>query len=169
MSIVRQLPPRRPVVRTCSNCFSFPCYSTTTELLTTFSFLLYVLVCGGFIVRSFGNITSPNYPSNYDDMLNCKWQFQVPSSNRIMFQFYPLFSTELGYDRVSVAQLIFCLLTAVDVLLAFSRAVLNRRECAFADLRWHFTFVQADSRAQWQRKCQQHIHDQLQYGDGSLH
>ncbi|EFX88478.1 hypothetical protein DAPPUDRAFT_95239 [Daphnia pulex] len=58
--------------------------------------------CGGFVTHSFGNITSPNYPSNYDDMLNCKWHFQVPSSNRILFQFYKLFRTEQGYDRVSI-------------------------------------------------------------------
>lgn len=58
--------------------------------------------CGGFVTHSFGNITSPKYPSNYDDMLNCKWHFLVQSSHRILFQFYKLFSTEHGYDRVSI-------------------------------------------------------------------
>ena len=38
-------------------------------------------------------------------MLNCKWQFQVGINNRIIFQFFQLFSTELGYDRVSVSYL----------------------------------------------------------------
>lgn len=59
-------------------------------------------VCGGIVIHPYGNITSPHYPAHYENMLNCKWHFQAPTLTRIILQFHKNFSTELGYDRVSV-------------------------------------------------------------------
>ena len=54
------------------------------------------------VTHSLGNVTSPNYPHHYDDMLHCKWLFLAPPGHRLVFQFHRHFSTELGYDRVTV-------------------------------------------------------------------
>merc|ERR1712243_227037 len=35
-------------------------------------------------------------------MLHCKWLFLAPPGHRLVFQFHRHFSTELGYDRVTI-------------------------------------------------------------------
>ena len=80
---------------------------TRTEPAINYTLIFYFnLVCGGIVTHSFGNITSPNYPEKYENFLHCKWLFQVGAKQRISFQFHELFSTEIGYDRVTVYLLI---------------------------------------------------------------
>lgn len=50
-----------------------------------------------------GYIESPNYPLEYDDYANCHWLIQAPESNyRVVVYFMSSFSTQTGFDRLTV-------------------------------------------------------------------
>ena len=57
--------------------------------------------CGGHIIGSFGKFTSPNYPKNYGDNLNCTWIIKAPQYYIIELKFQH-FDLENGYDSVEI-------------------------------------------------------------------
>ncbi|XP_052762286.1 protein SpAN-like [Mya arenaria] len=52
----------------------------TVDILETAS-------CGAAIQSHYGEITSPNYPSNYPNNTNCVWNITGPPGSRLMLQF----------------------------------------------------------------------------------
>ena len=42
-------------------------------------YVLFVATCGGSFTSATGSLSSPNYPHNYDNNLNCYWTITVPS------------------------------------------------------------------------------------------
>jgi len=44
-------------------------------------------MCGGDIHGYSGQITSPNYPNNYDNHTNCTWNITVPEGFRVLLHF----------------------------------------------------------------------------------
>lgn len=45
------------------------------------------LECTGKLTAPYGSFTSPNYPKNYDNKLNCSWLIEVPESHVIELKF----------------------------------------------------------------------------------
>lgn len=43
--------------------------------------------CGGNFTMTRGNITSPNYPNNYDPHTHCQWLLRTEPSHSILFKF----------------------------------------------------------------------------------
>ncbi|XP_046448205.1 CUB domain-containing protein 2-like [Daphnia pulex] len=49
-----------------------------------------------------GYISSPNYPLEYDDYVDCRWLIQAPEFNyRIIVYFMGNFTTKTGFDRLT--------------------------------------------------------------------
>ena len=42
-------------------------------------FLLFIEICGDSYTAATGQLTSPNYPSYYDNNIDCVWRIAVPS------------------------------------------------------------------------------------------
>ncbi|KAI9562416.1 hypothetical protein GHT06_013386 [Daphnia sinensis] len=57
--------------------------------------------CGGLISGYSGIISSPNYPNEYGNSLDCRYLVQVPCGYRVRLYFNS-FNTESGYDFVNV-------------------------------------------------------------------
>ncbi|XP_078583854.1 enteropeptidase-like [Branchiostoma floridae x Branchiostoma japonicum] len=58
--------------------------------------------CGGNLTApSGGPVTSPNYPSNYGNQLNCEWSITLPEGRIIRLKF-DYFNTDNGYDILTI-------------------------------------------------------------------
>ena len=55
-------------------------------------------ICGGYIYDSAGTITSPNYPENYGDNLDCTWRIQTRRGRTFSFYFDALNVTSANTD-----------------------------------------------------------------------
>ena len=45
------------------------------------------VACGGLITATSGYISSPRYPNNYANNLDCEWHINVPEGKRIKIDF----------------------------------------------------------------------------------
>lgn len=52
-----------------------------------YGILLLFLECGGLQKSVKGIITSPNYPNNYDNNMECLWIIEVPATHTINLAF----------------------------------------------------------------------------------
>ena len=75
-------------------------FSYRVLILLEFIFL-YTEQCGGDIIGSTGEFTSPNYPEKYGDNLNCVWIIEVPQDHIIELTFQH-FDIENGFDSLEV-------------------------------------------------------------------
>jgi CUB domain len=62
----------------------------------------YFTGCGGELTTSSGELTSPFYPNNYIDNLDCSTSIRVSSGSRIRGDFMDL-DTERGADYLTVS------------------------------------------------------------------
>ena len=65
------------------------------------TFIFTVTNCGTFLNGPNGDVTSPNYPANYDNNEYCTWQIQVPVNKKIRLDFSE-FKTQSGHDFVLI-------------------------------------------------------------------
>lgn len=56
-----------------------------------------IVTCGGDLTSDEGDVTSPNYPNNYDANEQCTWHIAVPRGYRVMLRFRSL-QLESSYD-----------------------------------------------------------------------
>jgi hypothetical protein len=78
------------------NCFKF--FLINREVLDIQG-LNYVI-----LTDANGYISSPNYPLEYDDYVDCRWLIQAPEFNyRIIVYFMGNFTTKTGFDRLTVS------------------------------------------------------------------
>jgi len=61
--------------------------------------------CGEVLEGVTGTFTSPGYPSDYANNLNCEWTISVPSGNiRLSFDSFELeTSSTCAYDKLEVS------------------------------------------------------------------
>ena len=85
--------------------------------------------CGEVLVGQTGTFTSPNYPADYDNNLNCQWTISVPSGN-IQIDITSLDvedSSTCSYDKLEVSLLFnkyntyLCLLDAFKVITGYGK------------------------------------------------
>jgi len=55
---------------------------------------VYVAGCGGSIHAQEGNISSPNYPANYNDSIECVWDIAAANGYHIISTFQSPFDLE---------------------------------------------------------------------------
>lgn len=77
-----------------NSCGSWLCsHSSTVDWLNCF-----LTACGGNIyihdVNSDGYVTSPNYPANYPQHVECIWILEAPAGKSIQLQFEDQFHIE---------------------------------------------------------------------------
>lgn len=70
----------------CCHC-SFPKMSTYPSNTQWEIYFFYIATCGGSYFGSSGTFSSPNYPANYDNNLNCTWVVQGPVGHFLTFTF----------------------------------------------------------------------------------
>jgi cubilin len=55
--------------------------------LNFFYFYIFSAICGGTIKGQSGYIQSPNFPSPYDNNMDCEWYIQAPTGHYMTFTY----------------------------------------------------------------------------------
>ncbi|XP_074656410.1 cubilin-like [Tubulanus polymorphus] len=104
-----------------------------------------------------GVITSPNYPGNYGDNLECFWEIDIPQNMVSRISFDPIFELELNTasghcrDKVSIyndPNYVYCGKTAPPTRYYSGRVVIqftSDRSSSYKGFRLHWKFVKVDS------------------------